>query len=457
MENLFRFLIFSLPFNAFIGPSVMGELQNDLAIYPILLMAMVLLVQVVQQRRKLVIPSYLTKFLLVIGGLIFCGFIANAIDISSDYMRGRSAFNKFFTSSILLVFVWMTAVLAANVITQREQIETMFIRPFFWGVVAACLFAVPEVLTWYAPALQGIFKMVSYTYNPAGTASIVPSRLHAMSFEPPFFSTYIAFVIPWMLCGYRLARDAGQKVVASRYGMGLALALVLLLLSNSRTGFLIVGIWVLNEILLKLVFCGNKHNTHGAAKVLVWFYGFVFLVLFFAPILLEERLVSVILQGESVSNISRYASTLSAFNMMMDNWFLGVGFGQYAFNALHYMPFWGFDSYEIEKWFFDDTSVWPPVFNLFARLGAELGFTGLLAWMGFWLWILSTTLRKSAEEARLSGKIPAIGFAIIASVLHMFINGLTMDTLRLLGIWIVLGWVGVYWYQKEFRHDKNIA
>ena len=115
------------------------------------------------------------------------------------------------------------------------------------------------------------------------------------------------------------------------------------------------------------------------------------------------QIFATLLSGDdaltNMSNISRFGATMAAFGIFQDHILFGVGYDQFAFYAAHYYPSWSYMSSEIVDWSTNYTgrAAWPPAFNYYVRLLAELGIFGALAWIAL-LWSMWRAGWKTLNE-----------------------------------------------------------
>ena len=442
METLFQFAIFSLPINGIPGIGAFGELKSSLTFYLMLILMLGSLPKLgkTDDQEKF---FHLKVIFWAIMSSIALSLVVNLLDIMEHSLKGRSGSQKFFNSWVLLIFMFGMAWVSGTLIKSQKDIERLFLRPLMYSTFACAVVAVPEVLSWFSDAWQNIYLKISALIHAGVSVTIFPFRLRSLSYEPPSFSSFVGFALPWLICGYRLSKRWAENRMSKLYGAAAALAVVMLFLSNSRTGVIIAGGWLISEALLlwAMVYRNADPRT---VRWLAMVYIVPLSVLGIVELIYYNDMVQWMLGGVNISNISRFASNVAAFTLLSQHPVLGVGLGQYAFGAVDTLPQWAWFSYEISDWFTDPAKAWPPVFNMYARLGAELGLFGLLIWCGFWVWLLGNVLSYTASERQLTGHVPAVGLALISSIVFVLLIGISNDTFGLIGVWIVMGFAQAY-------------
>jgi hypothetical protein len=127
--------------------------------------------------------------------------------------------------------------------------------------------------------------------------------------------------------------------------------------------------------------------------------------------------------------------------MGVDHWSFGVGFGQYGFHTREYLAGSLPSNAEIQRLISDiPGSQWPPVYNIFARLIAEIGIFGLMNWLVIWGITLVGAIRVAMSHSDNNSK----DIALIVTVLGVFVIGLGFDSFRYIPYWLVIGVVAAF-------------
>src|SRR5208283_4032123 len=124
------------------------------------------------------------------------------------------------------------------------------------------------------------------------------------------------------------------------------------------------------------------------------------------------------------------AYQVTALKIFAANPIVGVGLGQFAFNAVASMPSWGFLSPEVGVSFTYPEAPWPNTYSLYARLAAELGLIGLLGWVAIWSALIIAVCHAALTYVGFRRPVPVIAYAIIMSCIGILVTGVTTDTFR---------------------------
>jgi len=213
-------------------------------------------------------------------------------------------------------------------------------------------------------------------------------------------------------------------------GLPLLLCLITLLLSNSRTGLLMLGGLILAEFIYWIGLRGLRLGVLALVAIIP-----VFAAVVLVPWLTLHN-VDATLNADDVSTTSRLALFGAQASIFASNPVFGVGFGQFGFHAGAVLPSWAWDSYEVLNWFemFDEL---PPTFNVAGRLGAELGLPGLMIWYGFWMMAIFWIARAAPQLPRRSS-LNFLNAALFGSIFSLVLGGMSNDPFRRPETWILL-------------------
>jgi O-antigen ligase len=257
-----------------------------------------------------------------------------------------------------------------------------------------------------------------------------PGRLISLAFEAPDMSYFTGFACPWLLLAYRLKVSAspawGVRAVAA---VPLALCLIMLALTNSRTGVLMLAGLVAAES----IFWFSLRFLRLRAVALVLMLVLLAVVAVIPWMLLRSGPPPT---ADDVSTTSRLALLGAQVAMFVHNPFFGVGLGQFGFHAVPLLPAWAWDSYEIVDWF-EKLGELPPSFNVFGRLGAELGLVGLAIWYGCWGWALARVV-QAAPQLPARSPLLYLNAALFANAVSLTLGGIGNDAFRRPETWVVI-------------------
>lgn len=429
LDRLVWFAVLLLPITGLAGIGAFGELKGSATVY---VLTAAILVAVTTQFSRIQIPRPLFIFATCLLIWLLVSAAVNFEGILTSDFHGRGGFNKFATSSVVLMFGLATAIVCTTSFQRVSDVERLFVNPLIAAVIACAIFAVPEVLSWFSSAGELLYKVSTGLLHTAehekGRAA---GRLISLAFEAPDLSYFCGFACPWALFAYRVrARNRSLLNAPILAAMPLLLALAMLLLSNSRTGLLMFGGLVFAELVYWVLMRGMRLGMLALVAVVP-----VFVAVLLVPWLALNH-VDATLAADDVSTTSRLALFSAQLSIFAHNPVFGVGFGQFGFHAYPVLPSWAWDSYEVINWFetFDDL---PPTFNVAGRLGAELGAPGLLTWYGFWA-VAIVRIARGALRQRRDSSLNFLNVALLGSIFSLILGGMSNDPFRRPETWILM-------------------
>ncbi|MGN6311953.1 MAG: O-antigen ligase family protein [Xanthobacteraceae bacterium] len=429
LDRLVWFAVLLLPITGLSGIGAFGELKGSATVY---VLTAVILVAVTTQLNRIQIPRPLFIFATCLLIWLLVSAAVNFEGIMTSVFHGRGGFNKFATSSVVLIFGIATAIACTTSFQRASDVERLFVNPLIAAVIACAIFAVPEILSWFSSAGELLYKVSTGLLHTAEhEKGRVTGRLISLAFEAPDLSYFCGFACPWALFAYRVrARNRPLLNAPILAAMPLLLALGMLLLSNSRTGLLMFGGLIFAELIYWGLMRGMRLGVLALVAVIP-----VFAAVLLVPWIALNH-VDATLAADDVSTTSRLALFSAQLSIFAHNPIFGVGFGQFGFHAYPVLPSWAWDSYEVTNWFetFDDL---PPTFNVAGRLGAELGAPGLLIWYGFWAMAIVRIARGALRQRR-DSSLNFLNAALLGSIFSLILGGMSNDPFRRPETWILM-------------------
>ncbi len=436
MRGTYRLAILLLPFSGIAPLLPIGELKNEASAYVFLILLGLACFQsgkIVRQVRRLPMPFMF--FFAAFMAVVALSAATNITSISDDVFRDRTAYEKFLTSTLTIMFGFLIAALTAYVAS--TNVATDLIRPLFLSTAICAAVAALEMASWVSADFDRIiYEPLSAVVHSGSGFLNYPERLRSVSAEASFFAIFQSFALPWLIAGYRLGLRP-----RSGYLLLIVAAIAMLVLAQSRTGYILLAGVLLLELLVRR---RSLSAARGPSARFFFVTPMIVVAVAAAIYLLTINFSEVfreVISGANISNISRLASIQTALKIFFANPIFGVGLGQYAFHAAQVLPSWAYESYEIVNWFGDYGATWPPVYALHARLAAELGVLGLAAWYGFWIYVFVQVLKTVWTGRRAN---PVLGVAILQCIAVVLLSGLAFDSFRSFPIWITLGAASVF-------------
>lgn len=439
MTALFGLAVFLMPFNSIKGFEIFGELQMEAAFYVLAPMMLLFGMHRLSTRTNIrCLDRSAGYFILFVTLALFISFAFNISGMLESELRGRSGINKFMTSLLVLYFgiglMWVTAYLAR--ITPNFTYRYV-IRPTLWVLPIVILVGLIELGSWWSQDFFKLYDVIAQWVRAGTWPAYYEGRLRSITFEPPFLGMYMSAAL---LMIYPTIQLQQRRIGSSLGNLWIfLLGCVILFLTGARTAFVIIAAMIGFYMLYRPFLSGRQSNT---ITITALFFGII--AILFYVMQNHNQMVAWVVEGESISNLSRYASNTAAMIIFTEHPLTGVGLGQYAFYAVDTMPSWGWFSYEIQEWFTDPEAAWPPIFSAPARLAAEGGIIMLLAWYGSLGMLFMKMMHKVAREYRRLGHMPMIGQILLLSLVFVFTIGIAFDSFRNFWVWISLGLCSAY-------------
>jgi O-antigen ligase len=434
-ERLVWLAVLLLPITGLAGIGAFGELKGSATVY-VLTAAILVTAAMRFGQIKIPLPLFVFAACLLTWLVVTAAFNFEAI-MTSDF-HGRSGFNKFATSSAVLIFGLASAIVCTTVFQRVSDVEKLFVNPLIAAVLTCAVFAIPEILSWFSSAGELLYKISTGLLHTAkDERGRAVGRLISLAFEAPDLSYFCGFACPWALFAYRVrTRNHSLLNAPIVAALPLVLGLIMLVLSNSRTGLLMFGGLIFAELLYWIMMRRMRLGALALVAAIPVFAA-VALVPWFA---LQH--VDATLAAGDVSTTSRLALFGAQLSIFAHNPIFGVGFGQFGFHAYSVLPSWAWDSYEVVNWFetFDEL---PPTFNVAGRLGAEFGVPGLLIWYGFWA-VAIFRIARAAIRQRQDSSLNFLNVALLGSIFSLILGGMSNDPFRRPETWILIAITSLY-------------
>lgn len=440
LRNLYTLIfvlgVFFIPFNGDIISPILGEYKREAAALFFFSGFVFWLVEVLFS-KKLTFPS---KSLIAYCLFIFVGWcllasLLNYTGMAQSNFKYTSGIERFFKQyfSLLLSFIALFFFFVQVLKKMPLQKAFFMVRKAF---LASLLFVFIFGLIEYGVTVYGIgsFRtiMKGLDFLPFVYVNYHVDRISSVTFEPPFLAIYLITVAGFMF-SYILTEKSKLKFIP------LAMVLFLAFISGSRTATAAV---LVQFLFFCVYFFKHKKFQHYVVYTLpvvivvlsalfIYTNGSVFNEVY-------KRAESLNFKDnltENVSNKSRFGMQYASLRVFQDNPIIGVGFGQQAYHNRYYYPPWATtNNYEFKLWYNNPNEPsFPPGYNLYTRLLAEVGAVGLL----LFLLLLGILFYKSYKIYNLENDIhKIIGFSLLITFLGFTFNWLQTDSFRMFGFWI---------------------
>lgn len=439
IEILFILGLFFFPFNQYEGIELLGEFKSEAAVV-FLIPAFLLIVIYSIFTQKVYFPINSKLYLPVLLFLSWCllSFIFNFTDIITYYFKQTNGVNRFvrqFLALILSIVVFFQVYWF--VMKDKTVVEILdLIRSIFtYSLIVVSVYGFIETLFSYFgfSFLSPIMDFFSYLpfLEPR---KHIEGRISSVAYEPPFLAIYLITIAGWMF-SYIITSKGYKKYIPA------IVIIVLTFFSGSRTALIVVFL----QFVFFLFFISIYFNKK---KIVLSFIKFsligVITISAFSSYkfydAISEKVESLNFFGNlktNISNKSRLGIQYTSLIVFSENPIAGVGFGQQAYEARSRYPYWStVNNYEY-KIFYNNKKEksFPPGYNIYTRILAELGLVGFFIFIFMQLTMLKEAKRliKFKDE-----NIKILGLALYISLIGLFINWLQIDSFRIYGVWISL-------------------
>lgn len=449
---LFAIGVIVIPFDAIAGVKALGELSNETSFY-FFALAVSLYgfkaagASLVGSSHAPLGAAFVRRTGAVVIAVIFVSAIWNVADISVARFHDRAGFPKLMTSAAVVLYGLVLALLTCA--TAPGRWYRCLILPICISAVLCISFGALEALE-RAGVSVPMYSILNSALHAGSDHEVQPwdsvlnlklvdgwdSRLRTVSFEPPAFGNFAGLAWPWLICAVLMTRKSRRAL----HIILLSAFTILIVGSQARTGWLLLGANLVSFGLLRFLFLPREGRVNKPAALItgsiLLLAGASILVIYAANF---DGIVAGVVDGTSVSDLSRLAYQVTALKVFAANPIVGVGLGQYAFNAAASIPSWGFLSPEVGPSLIYPEAPWPNTYSLYARLAAELGLAGLLGWIAIWSALIISVCHAARTYAGFHRPVPVIAYAIVMSCIAILVTGVTTDTFRTPMIWITLG------------------
>jgi len=462
LNTLFILGIFFFSFNQIEVMPFMGEyVKESGAIFLFVGFFFTLIEILLKGKISLPYDNRLFQFLILFYLITLLCTLVNLPTITDNYFKKTSGISRFIRQYISLsipIIVFTTFFWRVLKKWDAKEIFINIRKIFLYTLLFASFYGFFEIAFSYFgiyPAkyvlefIGLIFPFIDPHYHAGG-------RISVFAYEPPFFAIFLITISGWMFSYILTEKNFIYKITPT------LLILILTFFSGSRTGLLVVffilGLFII-YLYQKNLFRNIIHNS------LILFTSLILIVstlnadkLFYSINEKIESLNFVDNLKTSVSNKSRFGMQVASIEVFKENPIFGVGFGQQAYHSRHHYPYWA----TVNNWEFDllyknksETS-FPPGFNLYTRILAELGIIGLLSWLtllGYSLYILIKIYKNNNDYYT---KILCI--SVLITLIGLYVNWLQTDTFRIYGVWLnfIIIMRLIYLNQPEKNESKSI-
>lgn len=460
LKKLYKFLfflgIFFIPFNSYVGISALGEFRKDSAAIFFLLSSFFFLLEIgFGKKIKIPINNIFFQFIIIFTFFLFASGVGNFTSIYENYFKQTSGVSRFVRQIGSLIVSIVFFITAYNIFSNYKQTRIFFVirRVILYSFFVVSLYSSLEILIiiFKFENLKPIFLLFNYFPFTETSLDYNFKRISSVSYEPPFLAIYLITIAGWMF-SYILTSKEKKKYIPT------IIVIALTFFSGSRTALIVILIQFF--VFIKVTFSTNINFQKIIRKSL-------FLLFFLFSILFIFKGNEVIKQIQTkietlnfkknlttnVSNKTRFGIQYTSLLVFLENPIIGVGFGQQAYHSINKYPKWAtHNNYEFKQFYLNERDKsFPPGYNIFTRLLAEVGIIGFFIFT-FFLFSIFYQCILLIRKRRDTEKI--ISIVLLISFLGFTINWLQFDSFRIFGFWICLALLILQIQQKKYENKQ---
>ena len=448
---LWAVTLLSLPVTSFrYFPGGDATYVRPLAFYPLALLLLVLLVQLLRGRRAFPWAGTWTPLI----GVLLATLAASLVGmlIAPPPLRGEDVVGRELRAwATLLMGLGFFA--GAAWMNRSEDDLRFSLQWLFAGFILDVLWSGVQGATFYLHLLPK--PLVTHWQRAFSMRELIrTNRISGLAYEPSWLAgqistIYLPWLFAWLLTGQRTTRFKWLEPVL------LVFAGLLLLATFSRGGLLTVAATTVLTFLLvgrRQIGSASRWFASGfrGGLPLVWRLGVIIAIVAagvgavwfltrkgYIARLLDTRASSI--QEFLVQNSagSRAAYLVGALGAYEEYPWTGVGLGASGFYIYSHLPDWVLTTVpEIARQLSPDSSLYPNPKNLYVRLLAETGLIGFFLFLAFQFSLLADALRALKQQATLW---QYLGIAAVFTWLALIFYNMTQDSLAIPNLWINLG------------------
>lgn len=342
---------------------------------------------------RFAIPNVLTLMAVTLLLTIVAGIVYNYGAVTVAYFKGRTGMGRVLTQGMAIAIGLLTSVLFYN-LAQRGHLRAISLGARI-GIFIMAFVGFFEFASWFSlPGLTQVHEVISVLVHEDPSYA---DRLRTTAFEVSWTAVTLTFLYPFALA------DATLRM---RWVVIISLVvLVMVILTQSRTALFVIGS---QGLILGAILVRRRLDLLVHAMALG---SLAALLVMMAPGVRTEiahRVGNMLEYGsfsgnvlgteENVSNVTRLAAIRAGLEMFRESPIVGVGLGQYGFNYPGHLRAEDLRSSEVRNYVDGSHPNWPPTYSIHARLLAETGIIGYLAWLGVVLGLCLRSLLNSDAE-----------------------------------------------------------
>ncbi len=448
---LFSLGLFFFSFNQIEVMPFLGEYIKESGAFFFLLGFIVIIYETcLTGKISLPYKNNLLKLILLFYLLVLICTIINFDTVITNYFKRTSGVARFIRQYISLTIPIVIFIPFFWRVFKNLSLENLFLfirKTLFYSLIFCSFYGFWEVLYSYFNIYYAKYVLDFFSFFPLLKTINHGGRIASFTYEPPALAIYLITISGWMFSYIITEKNFIKKIAPT------LLVLILTFFSGSRTALLVVTfvfsiflfyLYIIGMyrkgitlFLFSLITCSVLLFTMNSSKLLD---------------MVNEKVESLDFKANlknNISNQTRFGMSMAMNETFKENPIFGVGFGQQAYHSRFYYPIWAKkNNWEFKQYYENKKDpTFPPGFNLYLRLLAELGIVGLISWLIIIFYSLKLSIRFIKHKNYI---VNILATCILFSLIGLYINWFQIDSFRMYGVWIYI--VILIKIDEELKH-----
>lgn len=448
-------IYFSIILSCFDGLNISSGLMQQGFLYPTLLGMICFFLLILKNNQKISIDILHKKYAILMIYICFSAFLNLDTIIGVEY-KGFTAERRMLGISIILIFLGAMLIYYYNILIKKDNIISWIYKAFIYNFGLVSIYSIIQILGMFE--LSDIANNIYHILQPYINIQLQPyellypvRRVIGYSKEGSCFGNNLSVIFPWLMMGVVYLKKNNIIIFF------LFLLVIFTIFSYSRIAYFCI----LLEFFCMIVFIKPFRKKLFTLKS-IFFISIILSATTFYIInsididVVIDKITGVFLSfsdeaedNRMASNLTRLGLQYAAMQMFIDHPLIGVGIGQYQFNAVQYIPLWSYLSIEIQRFLDPGDDLFYGSFNTHLRILAETGIIGFILWISLALHGLKNYLYILKHEKNENKTIIKL---IIISYIASFVGFMNFDIFEFFYYWLLLILSSVLVYR--FKHNN---
>ncbi|MGV0756042.1 O-antigen ligase family protein [Empedobacter brevis] len=459
LDRIYRILfslgLFFFSFNQIEVMPFLGEYIKESGAIFFLLGFMTLIYEILIN-GKIYLPykSNLLKLIFIFYLLALVCTLLNFDTVTTNYFKRTSGITRFIRQYISLTIPIIIFLPFFWRVFKDMSLEDLFLfirKILLYSLLFCSFYGFWEILYSYFNIFYAKYVLDFFSLFPLLKTMNHGGRISSFTYEPPALAIYLITISGWMFSYIITEKKIIKKITPT------LLILILTFFSGSRTALLVITfVFFIFMFYLYMIKMYRK-------EIMIFSFSLITCSIFLFTMnssklvdMINEKVESLDFQANlknNISNQTRFGMSMAMTETFKENPIFGVGFGQQVYHSRFHYPIWAKkNNWEFTQYYENKKDpTFPPGFNLYLRLLAELGLVGLISWLIIIIYSLKLSIRFIKHKNHI---VNILATSILFSLIGLYINWFQIDSFRMYGVWIYI--VILIKIDEELKH-KNLA